>query len=240
MAEAHAMKYSGAVLLLDRLGTKGIWKGNPEDVLASWDNFTEQVAAIHQGLMKNKDSVTKEYGFVIDQDVFSDTFILTFTSTNNARNITLVKFFTVLANLVFIDAFEQDIFFRGCISAGDFYRSSKRRAIIGPAIDEASQYYTTAEWLGISLAPSANLVLYGDNTIQNFGYVRYNLPMKTGIESNAIVLNWVQRIMEKGALANVRQKLLDHIKTATDVSIAFKYRNTLDFVDSIERISKSG
>jgi hypothetical protein len=37
--------------------------------------------------------------------------------------------------------------------------NSKEKMIIGPAIDEAAQYYKLPEWIGVSASPTAHRVL---------------------------------------------------------------------------------
>jgi hypothetical protein len=48
-------------------------------------------------------------------------------------------------------------YFRGCLSAGRFYRSENM--IIGPAVGEATEYYRLPEWSGISTCPSGSKIL---------------------------------------------------------------------------------
>ena len=108
-------------------------------------------------------------------------------------------------------------------------------SILGPAIDEAAEYYNLQQWIGISASPSVHKILdkidlskllLGGNSI----YVKYDIPLKTSIEKNGWAINWsaYDTIMLKtSAIAKI---VKNHLENARTIPIIFKWRNTLDFL----------
>ena len=56
-----------------------------------------------------------------------------------------------------INGILKGVYLRGVISIGKFYQS--QNLIIGPAVDEAAEWYTNIEWIGVSAAPTAHFIL---------------------------------------------------------------------------------
>jgi hypothetical protein len=232
MATRKPIKHEGVVIFLDVLGTKGIWKRTPEKTLKKWDIFNKGVDAVFRSRVRHPNSyVAKNFRLKINKISFSDTMIITATTRRrtNKREHLLIGIADILMSLM-NSSFDMGIYIRGCISLGNFYIAS-HRMIIGPAIDEAAEYYTMAEWVGISAAPSAHYAL---NKIQEaiqetYHYIRYDIPLKHGVERNGWALNWPHFDIHSGDTQRHVLKLDQKLAKHNEISVSLKYRNTLDF-----------
>lgn len=183
---------------------------------------------------------------------FSDTIIITAAVQKESMLSMLIRLFYVLSKII-IEGFKRKFHFRGCISLGEYYHTEE--LIIGPAVDQAAQYYTMPEWIGISAAPSTNLFLrkiFGERTLHptldsiqrtiiSTHFKIYDIPIKNGVERKGMALNWMATISaseDKGGsesineLEEIHKEILKKCEDP-DVNIALKWRNTLDFFDSI-------
>jgi len=114
----------GIVILLDSLGTKGIWKErDPKDVLINWSALIGSLET-DKGLAKKK-NITLEY------HAFSDTIIITLAGKNNEE---LLHRAAVTVGSTIIIGMVNGISLRGCMSIGKFY--SKDNMVLGPAIND--------------------------------------------------------------------------------------------------------
>src|SRR6185503_18250595 len=57
----------------------------------------------------------------------------------------------------FQEALDNRIFLRGAISYGDVYADGD--TLVGPAADDAAEWYDKADWIGVCLTPAANYAL---------------------------------------------------------------------------------
>ena len=104
---------------------------------------------------------------IIEIDVLclSDTIIvgLSYKSKGEAKqyeNRYLLSSMTRIIDLFFINFMNKyKTFFRGVIGYGDFRFSEENDIVFGTAIDEVSCWYETCDWVGITLAPSAQYAL---------------------------------------------------------------------------------
>jgi hypothetical protein len=138
-----------------------------------------------------------------------------------------------LLSKLFRHSILHHFYFRGCLSAGRFYRSENM--IIGPTVDEAAEYHALPEWSGISTCPSASKILTDANEIGVPQYVffkQYDIPLKNMTEKNGWALNWANP-QKKDQIKNtkLRQILYDESMKANGISAYFKFKNTLDFYD---------
>ncbi|WOV93185.1 MAG: hypothetical protein R1F52_00655 [Candidatus Nitrosoabyssus spongiisocia] len=126
----------GVLILIDRLGTKDIWKNDPIDVAATWDTlllvFEEQIY-----------NILDKKIYTVNFRVFSDTICITvFGDTKESSVVNVGKFLIVFM----INSLYRGINFRGCISYGRIIQT--KNSILGPAIDEAARIlqFTTMDW----------------------------------------------------------------------------------------------
>ncbi len=229
----HSKQY-GAICILDALGTKGIWKQkNPQEVIANWEYFVN--------VLDDHFSDARKNGFVFNLYAFSDTLILTCSGKHPIEKLLYELGVHVLSATLF--GLPRSIFLRGCMSIGNFYESNKM--ILGPAIDEAAQYYEHANWIGVHLTPSAFSVVDrffdSDYVVLKSRFYPYSVPVKNGksLETYALVfqdvdlhhffghLKGVSLRKEEQTLIQFIHYRLEHL---ADVEGADKWKNTLDFV----------
>jgi hypothetical protein len=126
-------------------------------------------------------------------------------------------------------------YFRGCLSTGIFYRSENMT--IGPAVDEAAEYYILPEWSGISTSPSASKILTDAEEMNASTYdyfIQYDIPLKNMTEKRGWSLNWLKSgTNPEIPNLKLRQLLYKDSMKVTDISAYFKMRNTLDFYDQV-------
>lgn len=229
-------KKYGAVALLDALGTKGRWeRESPNSIINKWDEF----------ITNYRKSISKKNKRMCDISfhAFSDTVIIT-VSGSNLSDILLTAGSEISSFVLF--ALSRRIFFRGCLSVGKIFAGDQ--IVIGPAIDEAAQCYESADWIGVSLAPSAinvirkpsfqKLIKYKKNGDY---FVRYNIPMKTKVQKNGYALN-IKRDYEllhlvtmmhlRTILPKQPETLLKReMKKISNPRILKKWKNTLKFFE---------
>lgn len=230
------LKKYGAICILDALGTKGIWKKkNPENVIENWEKF---VNIVDTGIKKDKNFETNFYAF-------SDTIIITVSGNLPIEKVLNRLSVIVLSSITF--GLPYGIFLRGCISIGDFYESEKM--ILGPAIDEASQHYEIANWLGVHLTPSAfsvvDRLISSDDALKH-RFALYSVPVKIGqsIETYALALSNVDLyhffssqtdvsfLEEEHTLIGFIHYRLEHLD---DVEGSDKWKNTLKYVQHMTK-----
>ncbi len=132
----------GFIAFVDALGTKGIWtRKDPKTVIQDWvdlvTHFEEEARGSH-----------------VQAWAFSDTIIATLESDDLDSSKAPIPVIVELLAKLFTDALESGFLLRGAISRGLFYR--ERPMIIGPAVDDAAEWYEAAEWMGIMLTPQTS------------------------------------------------------------------------------------
>jgi len=238
-----ATKHYGAIAILDALGIKGIWqRQNAKDVVDKWDSLMDIYQRVHEKRTKEND------GYVSKFYAFSDTVIITAVGKDIVNTLTT---FGVDLGILFIQSALNGFFFRGCVSVGDLYIGEK--TIIGPPVDEAAQYYTLPQWVGISLSPSAYNILRKSNPKQilEFGYgdvyLPYKIPTKLGLENGFAINLPLAYLSTKDTFTmelNLKApELLDELfeselDKVSDIEASLKIRNTLDFIKHAEEINK--
>lgn len=236
----YSKKY-GAICILDALGTKGVWKQrNPESVIENWENY---VNAVERNLKISNNQIN--YNIY----AFSDTLIITCSGNLPIEKILLDLGINITVAISY--GLPYGIFLRGCISIGDFYESQKM--ILGPAIDEAAQYYEIANWIGVHLAPSAfsamdRLIPITDNLLVNH-YKLYPTPLKNGGILNTYVIALgnldlksvfdASGLSKEAPLLEEERTILDFIhyrlEHLTDVEGSDKWKNTLDCLNFMNK-----
>jgi hypothetical protein len=174
----------------------------------------------------------KGFNIPLQLHAFSDTIIITGSNTKLLKDRP-VQFISYLASLVippFITAIKNKIFFRGSISISDFYQS--KIMVIGPAVDEAAQYYITPNWIGVSTSPSASISINEcSNSIKNV-FIQYDIPHKTFIEKDGWALSWTREDTNHNCKTIMQNEMnMQHIGIEEEY---FKYKNTLDFYEDQE------
>jgi hypothetical protein len=104
---------------------------------------------------------------------------------------------------------------------------------IGPAIDEAAEYYLLPEWSGISTSPSASKILNDAEPLFDC-FIQYDIPLKNMTERRGWSLNWVNSKTNTNIPnEKIRQIMYEESTKINDISAYFKIKNTLDFYDYV-------
>lgn len=196
----------GLVVMLDLLGTKGMWLNeDPSEIIDKWNLLIKSLRALGEDLFNvdmGEDLKIKSWNI----KAFSDTIIMTFEG-----KIFSYLLYVVAMNLMrpFNAGFFAGMRLRGCISYGTYYDSDT--IMIGPAVDDAAEWYEKFDWIGVSLTPSTSKLHEKDlrdgedfETIQNeqldikseLGYdlpnlyIKYKIPMKKKKSKELFTLAW--------------------------------------------------
>ncbi|AFS80048.1 hypothetical protein NKOR_00650 [Candidatus Nitrosopumilus koreensis AR1] len=259
MSAVQSMK-RGAIVLLDALGTKARWNKDQENFLF---NEWEQIL---QFMEKNADTA-KEVGMLMKIRSFSDTVLMSFSpdpeiplKTQDWGDHVLLKFASSAASYLLALGLCLNIPFRGCIAYGDYYEND--RALTGKIMFEAAEYYEQSQWIGVSLAPSANIIasrnasLSADNEDynENVYITPYDVPLKGLTEKNGYGINFIKsyegimnthrsmgEITDENNIwhkvdssKNVNQILQAQLNENPGIEPTLKIRNTLAFVEHIQ------
>lgn len=226
---------TGVVILLDALGTKGIWKReSPENYINRWI----QIRAYLQDLQKEKSMI------IIEDHLFSDTIIITIVSKENECNhLQLLNFASLVSKYILSTGLKQNLLFRGVISLGDFY--THKEIIIGEAIDNAAKYYEQPQWIGISLTPETAL-WYNQPIIQNLvrkfpptDFVEYGLTYnrlneetncKEIIVENSFAVNLLHQMYVVNYKLEQVINQLNELKKKAPPKAKSKYSRTIEFI----------
>ena len=231
----------GFVILLDNLGTKT--NDNEKKLLSDWNelirNWKKHFGSHHPRGSTLLDRV--QFGN------FSDTIMITIED-DKSDFITLLDQIGYSLGFFIIDAINMGIFFRGCISYGSYVSSEHAR--IGKAVTDASLYYESANWIGISLSPLAYQKLQSEYKINikekgNSGFDElklfrsYEIPLKMGNEFGyALHLKKIEEKYYNKNDGDLYTKLYNRLLDADSHDVSLKYRNTLLFLISDESTNK--
>lgn len=257
----------GIVLLLDLLGTKEIYKNVSylEKINKEYDELINYVRTKHE---------TQRYRFRVDGveivlvpkiRLFSDTILIIFDETEILKqNPDFTKLNPLTSIMVsycgkvvalFNKFLQENLCLRGVISYGDIFVGEN--LIIGPAIDEAQEWYGIGDWIGVFLTPCAyfeyrnffkrhkgidisNFKNDGKTNIhdvvdfdlyRDIGLdftINYSVPLKNNTKLETRAINWP---------ADLKDDKFSNGKTLWEVfsqrpifpSFYSKYKNTLDF-----------
>ena len=232
-ANRQSLKRHGIIAVLDILDTQAVGKPKKaEQFLSKLEDFYEQIdrlsAVINQFYSGNyfpffgnslriKEKL-KQNTMQMSVSTFSDTIIFAYYNMKIVNDRVLLGLFGYFMNLLFSYAFIKKIFLRGVISVGDFFllNTQRRFLIVGPAINEAAKLYESTKWIGISVTPSASLILnQKQRDIQKFAnrllkyspkgvesevlrlindikksFVPYNVPNNNGNKKHEFVVAW--------------------------------------------------
>lgn len=226
----------GIVIILDALGTKGIWKSrNPGYFLKTWDYILKRSNAFveSEGKFKTKFTVKS----------FSDTIII--SGEEDDIIILLLESGRLLKALIAV-GLHMDFYLRGCFSVGKFY--SSENILIGPAVDEAAIYFEQGNWIGVFAAPSAFGVLERLSNDKKFetaltkNFIKYNIPLKNKVFHNGWALKIdpslrapnTKKINQDYVGKTIKEIVYYQLENLNDVESGEKWKNTLEYLNFIE------
>jgi hypothetical protein len=237
MATKKPRMEEGVVVFLDALGVKGIWaRAEPESVINSWESVLKRLreSIKNSPKMGSIGDTPEALGYNIS--AFSDTVIITLKCKDDpAAHVPLVA---KIVSEPFFYAMVKGIYFRGVIAIGKFYQSNT--LVIGPAIDEAAEWYTQTEWMGVSTAPSASFGLSrleDQKADVSKWFVKYDVPAKNGVQKSEWALAWPREApkeLTSDENLTTRGLILDTFANRPiSVAAVAKYKNTLAFFDFV-------
>ena len=154
---------SGVVVILDALGSKGIWRtADLATVVDKRDEFYSSLIDLLRPLLKEAlpgilSAAKVEDRHVSDGEwraqVFSDTIIVTASSRDAFPEDLLFGAYFVSSLALYLGVLTGVALHRGAISVGEFCRG--KVSLLGPAVDEAAIWFEQADWMGVLLTPSA-------------------------------------------------------------------------------------
>jgi hypothetical protein len=217
---------NGFVIFIDVLGIKGVWKRmSPDTVMKEWREIIGQFDRSVDNTLRHLHPYST---------TLSDTIII--TCECDISNIN-----TIFQSIVqpFIYSINSDFFLRGTISYGITFISP--RLILGPSIDEAAEWHSQLEWIGIATTPNlSNYYLSNQYEKMTNNYIYYPaIPIKKD-ESNetysplhiskkgyykGLALNWFDK------KDNLLQLMTRKKNSYSNYKIIRKYERTLTFFD---------
>ena len=222
----------GMVAIIDMLGVKGSWRGEGYSGPAGLHKRWNELLGSTRRLLRDGELAAKNITF----SAFSDTMFITAEGRDYDRM--LLSFGGIMWQAI-THSIRRDVPLRGCVSCGTYYRS-RDNLFTGRAVDEAAEYYSLPQWIGISAAPSANGVLsraiprpsHRNNRI----YRRHDIPLRASVEQDAWALNWPRQCDdddEEGAMEQIVEHIDERMGGLTDIGAALKWRNTRKFCNAV-------
>ncbi len=250
----------GIVAMLDALGTKGILaRTDASSAVETWSNRLRALDQIVKRtspvdievLADDGQAETRTFNLYekIELQTVSDTVILTIpfprdpTLSREYDPLRLVGEIPKLLSRWFFDSLLVGLYFRGAFSLGEFYRTHS--LIMGPAVDEVSEWHARSDWFGVHAAPSASFALdalAGSETDAQHalgGFERCDIPMRGDSTVSGWAVAWPRILVQAepnapGVIQKVRAKMLRRFSDSPIGPAAFrKYENTVAFFDKV-------
>lgn len=198
----------GLITFIDVLGFKGIWKSHEsEETLKSIEKIEELAQKLKSDL-EEKSGVDLWDNLKIQKQMFSDTlsFVTYLPSEKNIfeepdkiefnraiRKYMLLRYFVLILTKIISKAALQKVplLYRGCITVGNLHYNGT--SFIGPAVDEAGEYFEASDGAFVFLTPSAKEVYLNRPGLlrkAKFPYFApYDVPMKNGTSLETFTIN---------------------------------------------------
>lgn len=230
-----------AVVLIDALGFKGIWKRHaPADVLTKLTALADRNRAIVERTQRIAPAQERNLISSVRVAFLSDTIVLVLAIKEpgegglddkahcDSAAVTLAAGFT---SQILRDALsgEPAIMYRGAIAIGD--AAIQENFIVGPAVDEAAEVMNSAQGAFVWLAPSAQGAVIPTPFMVN-PLVEYEVPLKGGdrLPSYCVTPFDITETPE------MRMQLIEAAARSFGKSgpldVAIKRTNTLRFLDA--------
>lgn len=224
---------TGALVMLDALGFKGIWKRESAgDVITKLHRLkAAAVDAVNEHGEAMRDLVATD----INVEFLSDTIVLG-VSCGSKVPLSLNAASHIAAQLIAHAAVERPAFaLRGSVSCGEFLIDGN--FIIGPAVDDAAKHMDSAEGAFVWLTPTARREMTDKRAKDTSVLHGYPVPMKGGGSY------WTQTIMPFpiGSMLGGQPTLDEIVRgivgtfTADELSIEIKRQNTEKYLESAKR-----
>jgi hypothetical protein len=225
--------------MLDALGMRGIWaRREPSKIVDAWTGLVDRLERATAALAATNAAFCSGYRVA----AFSDTIILTLEARSAEEDLDkLIRLAGDALRQPFLIGLFEGILLRGVIAAGDYYQTASAASqgpgsllTIGPAIDEAAEWYEQSDWFGVSTVPSASFVLDEGRELgkpQSESLVPYDVPLKSGPMLPSWVLDGPRAVVQdRGTAARARVLGIFAASTIPPAAVS-KYRHSLAFFD---------
>lgn len=237
------------MVFLESLGIKGIWsRESPDLVVEKWERVINTLREsircdldAHDRLCRNESGEEK----ILVRN-FTGTIIIL---AEDEDPISLVPFISSWVGSLFnYSLFEEGVMLRGAISIGEYYYPEKM--VLGPAIDDAVEWQSRANWAGVILTPQASYGIHGHPLYpklkESTDLVLPEYPVPMNIEGgerrmNLLTVGWPALHYGTTNLKRTPDEINDIIRKMSHIFSQHhigmgeenKYRNTLDYVREI-------
>ena len=219
------------VAYFDLLGTKELIRTN-----RIFEVFVAYAQAIEHVSRERHQTDTVQHAW------FSDTFLM-YSDDDSASGFTVMDH---VARWFIQHLVTRKIPVRGAISSNDFYADRNLGMFFGKALVEAYEYGEAQDWIGYLLCPSAvnRLDEVGLPAEERLNYAYTTIPVAKGPRVKKLppnmVFNLPACILGRWATINDANLCLSALREmqsmATVDSIAHKYENTIEFIESNRRV----
>jgi hypothetical protein len=228
----------GVVVLLDSIGVREEYqREDPQTLIKRWNAVDRKLIRLINALKAELKKRSYNSSIRIQQPYDNIQIFLPFDkprfddlSNRSAPWYTVHHLGEILIPF-FRYALYNRIYFRGCISTGEYFATRKR--VFGPAINEAAVFCENANWIGIMASPNTFKVLDNPDTESWFKiFSQYPVPLNrkesdgttTEREESAWVLNWkihcrppnYEKKVTNDALAKILNSKLEESKESAE------------------------
>ncbi len=232
-------RLNGVVVMLDALGMKGVWaRREPSRIVDAWRGLVSRLEQATSAVAATNSSICGGYQVA----AFSDTVILTLESTTAGED--LGKLIHLAGDSIlepFLIGLFEGILLRGAMTAGVYYQTrsssdpgAEGLLTIGPAIDEAAEWYDQGDWFGVTTVPSATYVLDEAHELRqprSDSFVRYEIPLRSGQPLEGWTLDWPRGVLrDRGTAARAEVLGVFSANPIPPIAVS-KYRHSLAFFD---------
>lgn len=245
---AFSFEHKSYVAYFDLLGFANLVKSNVESAFRSLEDLWSSKEKAEKKLLslyKNAKTnlyIALDFGRVKSY-FFSDT-ILFYTHTDDFDDL-----ISILGSsaLLIAEAFYKGLPLRGGISHGDFFMDERRRIFCGIPMIQAYQISEESQWMGVVVADSVAMRYNDDPRIKRSGegppmLVKWNVNCKNEEDRKRWVINWITIPVLKSEV-EIPMSMDNFYHVFKPCSVydfealsdyeKRKYRNTLDFVNSM-------
>lgn len=195
----------GCVVLLDALGTRML---GPEECIQYLDHLKDIKKLLSEFSDAQQDAFSTKLSYLglppesdFHVRFFGDTILVTLPCEKKNLNWHLLtRIFWGVANLI-AHAMERGILFRGAVAVGEYVET--RDAVLGPAVNDAAQWYDLPDLFGAIATPSMMLLLryvlsdpqivrsLPEQGIPGLAVQEWVVPLNTGKTLTTVVADWM-------------------------------------------------
>ena len=209
----------GVITFCDFLGWKGLWRENTGSVnyLADASALITNIEDKMHKIIQEKIPYSKDYN-ISRLISISDTIAILTPKVSFLDEKDMVEMHAAISKFILEESTQRCFAIRGAITYGEY--SYKGNIMLGPGIDECASWHEKADWIGVALSPSSEIVIEDAKTLK---YIeKYKVPMKDKSPGLNYCVNW--NISKMSYMT-----LISRTKALTP-EIAGKYVNTRNFL----------